>query len=185
MAWSAPFTAVAGAVFQASQFNTYIRDNLNETAPAKATTPGSIFAVTGANTIAERTPAAAVDIQTVDITTTTFGDPATGTPGPAVTVTTGVMALVGYRAMVRVESVTARVEASYAVSGATAQAASSTRSLGYSISNSGTNTGLNLRGGVVDLATGLTPGSNTFTLKYNVSSGTGQASDRRIWVLPL
>jgi hypothetical protein len=38
---------------------------------------------------------------------------------------------------------------------------------------------------VVDLATALTPGSNTFKLEYNVSSGTGTATDRRLWVLPL
>lgn len=29
MAWSAPMTAVAGAVYTAAQFNTYTRDNLN------------------------------------------------------------------------------------------------------------------------------------------------------------
>jgi hypothetical protein len=187
MAWTAPFTAVAGAVFQAAQFNAYIRDNLQETAPAKATTPGSIFAVSATNQIAERTPDAFIDTENVDITSSSFGSPATGTPGPSVTVTTGVMALVGYRARLRVESTTARVEMSYAISGATTRAASSTRSLGYSVSNSGAvgSTGLNFRGGVVDLATGLVPGSNTFTLQYNVSSSTGQAADRRIWVLPL
>lgn len=187
MAWTAPFTAVAGAVFQAAQFNAYIRDNLNECAPAKATTPGSIFAVSATNEIVERTPNAVIDTELVNVTTTTFGSPSTGTPGPSITATTGVMALVGYRALLRVESVTARVEMSYAISGATTRAASTTRSLGYSVSNSGaaSSTGLNFRGGVVDLATGLTPGSNTFTLQYNVSSGTGQANDRRLWVLPL
>jgi hypothetical protein len=187
MAWTAPFTAVAGSIFQASQFNTYVRDNLNETAPAKATTPGSIFAVSATNQIAERTPAEAFDTATVDITTTAFGNPATGSPGPSVTVNTGVSALVGYRALLRIESTTARVEMSYAISGATTRTASTTRSLGYSVSNSGAagSTGLNLRGGVTDLAVGLTPGLNTFTLQYNVSSGTGQAADRRLWVLPL
>ena len=187
MAWTAPFTAVAGSVLQAAQFNTHIRDNLNETAPAKATTPGSIFAATGSNQIAERTPVAALDEATVSITTSSFGNPSTGTPGPAVTVTTGVTALVGYRALLRIESATARIEAAYAISGATVRAASSTRSIGYSVSNSGVagSSGMNYRGGAVDLATGLTPGVNTFTMQYNVSSGTGQANDRRLWVLPL
>lgn len=185
MAWTAPFTAVAGAVFQAAQFNTYVRDNLNETAPAKATTPGSIFAVSGTNQIAERTPALTGDAAQVDITTTTFGDPATGSPGPSVTVSTGITAIVGYRATLRIASTTARVEMSYAISGATTRASSTTRSVGYSVSNNASGTGLNMRGGVTDLATGLTPGTNTFKLEYNVSSGTGQAIDRRIWVLPL
>jgi hypothetical protein len=31
----------------------------------------------------------------------------------------------------------------------------------------------------------LTPGSNTFTMKYRVSSGTGTFADRRISVMPL
>lgn len=36
MAWSTPMTAVANAVFTAAEYNTYVRDNLLETAPAKA-----------------------------------------------------------------------------------------------------------------------------------------------------
>jgi hypothetical protein len=176
-------TAVAGAVFQAAQFNTYVRDNLSQTAPALATTPGAIFAVSGTNQIAERVPGASIDTGTATFTSTTFADPATGTAGPSVTVTTGVQALVGYRSYLEVPSTTARVEMSYEISGATSRAASSTRSLGYSVSNSVN--GLKLRGGVVDLATGLTPGSNTFKLMYNVSSSTGTATDRRIWVIPL
>jgi hypothetical protein len=185
MAWTAPFTAVAGAVFQAAQFNTYVRDNLNETAPAKATTPGSIFATSATNQIAERTGALTGDAAQVDITSVTFADPATGSPGPSVTVTTGVTAIVGYRATLRILSASARVEMSYAISGATTRASSTTRSCGYSNSGSTTGTGLNLRCGATDLATVLTPGVNTFKLEYNVSSGTGQAIDRRIWVLPL
>jgi hypothetical protein len=85
--------------------------------------------------------------------------------------------------MVRNPSVTARVEMSYEVSGATDISASTTRSLGYSVSNSASAT--NLRIGSVDLATLLTPGINTFKLMYNVSSGTGVVDNRRIWVLPL
>lgn len=185
MAWTAPLTAVAGSVFQAAQFNTYVRDNLNMTAPALATTPGSIFATVGTNQIAERTPNASSDAASVDITSATFADPATGSPGPSITVTCGVNAIVGYRATLRVASTTARVEMSYAISGATSRASSTTRSVGYSVSNNASGTGLNLRAGVVDLATLLTPGSNTFKLEYNVSSSTGQAIDRRIWVLPL
>lgn len=183
MAWTAPMTAVAGAVFLAADFNTFVRDNLNETAPAKATTPGSIFAVTASNQIAERVPGAAIDTGSATFTSTSFADPATGSAGPSVTVTTGVQALVGYRAYLEVPSTTARVEMAYSISGATTRAASTTRSVGYSVSNSVN--GLKTRTGVVDLATTLTPGSNTFKLEYNVSSGTGTAADRRLWVIPL
>lgn len=183
MTWTAPFTAVAGSVLTASQVNTFVRDNLNETMPAKATTPGSIFAVSNVHEISQRTANAFSDPESVEITATSFDNPSTGSPGPSITVTTGEMALVGYRANVRNPSVTARVEVSYAISGATEREASTTRSLGYSVSNSGS--GYQHRMGVTDLATLLTPGQNTFTLKYAVSSGTGFAVDRRIWVLPL
>lgn len=184
MAWTAPFTAVAGSVFQAAQFNTHIRDNLNETAPAKATTPGAIFAVAGTNQIEQRVPQVAFDNGNADITSTTFANPATGNPGPTVVVTTGVKAIVGYRALLRIPSAVYRVEMSYAISGATTRAASSSNSLGYSISNSA-DPGMTFRGGSVDLAEGLTPGENTFTLQYNVSAGQGLANGRRLWVIPL
>lgn len=190
MAWTAPFTAVAGSVFTAAQWNTFIRDNMAEMMPSKALTPGSLFAVSATGQIAQRTPSAVLDTTQVDFTSTSFGDPENQTtteapadPGPAVTVTTGVMALVGYRVNVRNPSVTARCEVSYEVSGDTSAEAAKSRSIGYSVSNSAS--GLNLRAGWMDLAENLNPGSNTFTLKYNVSSGTGVVSDRRLFVVPL
>lgn len=183
MAWTAPFTAVSGAVFQAAQFNAAVRDNLMETAPAKATTPGSIFTVSDTNQITQRTPAIGIDVAQVPITSTTFADPDTGAPGPSVTAVTGGMAVVGYRTALTIPSATARIECSYAVSGATTRAADTARSCGYSAS--GNANGFIYRGCVVDLATGLVPGTNTFTMKYNVSSGTGTTDNRRIWVLPL
>jgi hypothetical protein len=190
MAWTAPFTAVAGSVFTAAQWNTFIRDNLAETMPARATSAGSWFAVSDTNRIVQRTPSSIIDTQSVDFTSTSFGDPENensterpSTPGPAVTVLTGVMALVGYRVNIRNASVSARCEASYEISGETSREAAKTRSIGYSVSNSAS--GLNLRAGWMDLATELTPGLNTFTLKYNVSSGSGVVNDRRLFVVPL
>lgn len=53
MAWTAPITFVNG-MLPASQLNQMLRDNMNETAPAKATTAGGYFASSGVNTIAER-----------------------------------------------------------------------------------------------------------------------------------
>lgn len=190
MSWTAPFTAVAGSVFTAAQWNTFIRDNLAETMPSKAVTAGSWFAVSAAGQIAQRSPGAVINTQQVDFTSTSFGDPETQTtteapadPGPSVTVTTGVNALVGYRVNIRIPSLSARCEVSYEISGETSREASKTRSLGYSVSaNAGA---LNFRVGWMDLATLLTPGENTFTLKYNVSSGTGVVSDRRLFVVPL
>lgn len=183
MTWRAPFTAVAGSILTAAQVNTFIRDNLNETMPARAATPGSLFVTSGTGEIAERILVEAEDTDPADITSTSFDNPNTGSPGPAVTAVTGTRALVGYRANLRILSDTARIEMSYSVSGASEIEASTTRSVGYSLSNSVG--GYQHRMGVVDMATELEPGTNVFTLKYNVSSGTGTADDRRLWVLPL
>jgi hypothetical protein len=138
--------------------------------------------------LVERTPAASIVTTLVNITSTSFADPsddgaAGGDPGPSVTVLTGPMALVGYRATVVSPTITARVEASYAITGATSRDASTVRSMGYS--NSGSTNSTNLREGILDLAVDLESGLNTFTMQYNVSSGTGTAQDRRLWVLPL
>lgn len=183
MVWTAPFTAVAGSVLTAAQLNTFIRDNLSETMPAKATSAGSIFTVGSTNSVVQRVPQSLLDVENVDVTATSFDAPATGSPGPYVTVFSGASVIVGYRALVQNASGLARVEMSYAISGATEREASTTRSLGYSVSDSAS--GMNYREGVTDLATLLEPGLNTFTLQYNVSSGTGKVSDRRIWAIPL
>lgn len=51
MAWTAPRTWTTGEVVTASHMNTHVRDNLLETAPAKATTAGDLFVGTGANAL--------------------------------------------------------------------------------------------------------------------------------------
>jgi hypothetical protein len=49
----------------------------------------------------------------------------------------------------------------------------------------GTATSSGARTGSVFLVTGLTPGTNIFTCRYRVGSGTGTYVDRRITVFPL
>lgn len=51
MSWTAPRTFVTGELETASIFNTHLRDNLLETAPAKVTTKGDSVWGTGANAI--------------------------------------------------------------------------------------------------------------------------------------
>lgn len=58
MAWTAPATAVANTFLTAAFWNTQVRDNLLETAPAKAAVAGDTFYATAANAIA-RLPAGA------------------------------------------------------------------------------------------------------------------------------
>jgi len=60
MAWTTPRTWVNLEVPTSTIFNAHVRDNLNETAPAKVSVKGDIVAATGANAIA-RVPVAASD----------------------------------------------------------------------------------------------------------------------------
>src|SRR5690242_20536503 len=92
MAWSSPLTAVTNAALTAAQWNASVRDNLLETAPAKATTPASFFAATGANTIAERIPAQTVTPASETTTSTSYTN--LTTTGPTVALTTGTKAFV-------------------------------------------------------------------------------------------
>lgn len=168
-------TAVSNSVFTAAQFNQFVRDNLNETAPAKATTAGSYFAGTGLNSIAERI--AQTEIVATSQTTTSASFTDLATVGPAVTATTGPMALVSiYNS--NVNSGSAASLMSFEVSGASSVSAADNTSIG-AIGTSG------IREGAAFLVTGLTSGSNTFTCKYRVGANTGTYVDRRISVLPL
>lgn len=183
MAWSAPFTAVANTVFTAAQFNQYVRDNLNETAPAKATTAGSYFVATGVNAIAERQAAGDTDLGTASTTSTTYTDlDAPANVGPTVTVETGPMALVIVHCQLS-NTGTGSARMAYEVSGATSLAPADNRGIGhFGVANLTVGcSGAALHFGGVS----LTPGTNTFTAKYRVSSGTGDFFSRRIVVLPL
>ena len=53
MAWVNPRTWTNGEVVGKTEMDQHVRDNLNETAPAKATTVGELIVVTAANQIAE------------------------------------------------------------------------------------------------------------------------------------
>lgn len=176
-------TAVANSVFTAAQFNQFVRDNLNETSPAKATAGGSHFAATGLNSIAERMTTGAIDLNTGTTTASSFGDlDAPAVPGPAVTVETGPQAILFYHCELS-NSGAGSSRMSVEVSGASSVATAINRSIGI-FGVAGVTLGV---GDAVFYASGLalTPGSNTFTAKYRVSSGTGTFSDRRIFVFPL
>lgn len=175
MAWTAPMTAVSGSVYTAAQFNMFVRDNLNETAPAKATTAGSHFAGTGLNSIAERI--AATDIVATSQTTTSTSYTDLATVGPTITATTGPYAIV-FLYNSNVNSTTVSSLMSFEVSGASSISAADNTSIGIA----GT---AGSREGAAFLLTTLTPGSNTFRCKYRVGSGTGTFADRRITVFPL
>lgn len=174
MAWTAPMTAVAGSVFTAAQFNQSIRDNLLETAPANATAISQYFVADAPNSIVARLAATASVLTSQTTTSTSYTD--LGTPGPAVTVATGTMALVVVHSSTS-NSGTGSTRMAYNISGATTLAASDDRGMGNA------NTDITVASSV-SLETGLTPGNNTFTAQYRVASGTGTFVSRRIVVLP-
>lgn len=180
MTWTAPMTAVAGATFTAAQFNQHVRDNLNETAPAKATSASQLFVSTGPNAITPRVPSQASISTTESTTSTSYVDLAT--VGPQITATTGTIAFCWFGAAQAHSANDNETACSVAVSGASTVAASNAwmRSVdGVTASNFA-------RGASFHIFTGLTPGSNIFTMKYRVgASGTATFRDRELGVLPL
>lgn len=173
-------TAVAGSVFTAAQFNTFIRDNLAETAPAKATTPGSFFTTSATNQITERVPAQATVNTSETTTSTTFTDLAT--VGPTVTVTTGVQALIVVSAEISNNTASQAGRIAVDISGATTIAPDNNKVLRQE--SSGTTEFQ--RCSLVYLQTALTPGSNTFKMMYTtVGASTASFNFRNLVVLPM
>lgn len=180
MTWTAPMTAVAGATFSASQFNQYVRDNLNETAPAKATAASQLFVSTGPNAIATRVPAQASVATTETTTSSAYTDLTTA--GPKLTVDTGTIAFVWFAASHAHSTDNSETACSVAVSGASTVAASNA----WEHSVDGIAAGNFVRGASFHIFTGLTAGTNTFTVRYRLGvSGTASFRDREIAVLPL
>lgn len=175
MAWSVPLTAVSNAALTSAQWNASVRDNLLETAPAKATAYPAHFVSTGPNAIAERKIVEIAVDTTEGFTSVTFADLTTS--GPTATVTcTG--ALVWINAQQN-NSGTGQTYTSFMVSGASSVAANDLRSI--VTDNTATTS---IRAGVGNLVN-LTTGSNIFTVQYRVSSGTGSWSRRRMQVMGL
>lgn len=179
MTWTAPFTAITGTPYTAAQFNGY-RDSMLETEVSRAQTVGGYCVTVGMNQLAERVPGSGfVDPGVADTTTSTSYTDLDNTAGPAVTVTTGATAFVGLYASVQNLSAIASFM-SYRVDGATTQDPGDDHSL--QLNNNNTNTGQRM--GVMIFHTGLTPGLNTFTAQYRVSSSTGTFAVRTLAVFP-
>lgn len=179
MTWSAPMTAVAGATFTAAQFNQYVRDNLNETAVAKASAASQMFISTGANALAARVPTSATILTSESTASLTYVD--LTTPGPSVTVTCGTIAIVAFAAACSNNTINCADLASVEVSGASSVAASDN----WSTVVDGLPAGQSIRIGMTHVFTGLTAGSNTFKMKYRAGSNTSTFTQREINVIPL
>jgi hypothetical protein len=192
--WTAPITAIAGATVTSADFNTYVRDNLLQTMPAKAAEIGSMFATSGSNAIAERIPSTDFVSTSETTASTTYTDLAT--TGPSVSVITGTQAIIVHGARCGGNTNTAgnpSTKMSWSCSGATTiNAASASGSFTQQGDQWACGMGQQ-QSGVSNayytsrwwFQTGLTAGTNTFTAKYAVSSGTGTFQYRSLHVIPI
>lgn len=178
MAWTAPMTAVANTAFTAAQFNTHVRDNLNQTAPALATAAGTLFVGNGVNAIVQRTPTGDTVTASVSTASTTYTD-LSGSAGPAITMVTGAQAFIWIACAIQNDTADKYGYMSVAVSGATTVAASDQ----WGMANPSRL--VDSRLSVGHLFTGLTPGSNVFTAKYRTQSNNCSFANREIMGIPL
>lgn len=175
MAWTAPRTWVTSEIVTAAIMNSHVRDNLLETAPAKAAAAGGIIATSGANSVVNRL-IVTDEIQTSETTTSTsYTDLATAGPD-LVTLSTGTTALILITAYMANSTAGAKCYAAVDVSGATSSSPSDQRSIRFESSAANDEA----RIGGAHLYTGLTPGGNTFKLQYRVTAGTGTFANRTI-----
>jgi hypothetical protein len=183
MAWSTALTAVTNAALTAAQWNASVRDNLAETAPAKATATGRIFVSTGANAIAERVPSVTRVVGGAQGTTSTsFTDLSTVGPTSPSTAT-GTSAIYAISAFCLNTSAGNGCYIGVAVSGASTIAATVTQALRIMSGGASENSKQSYVG---MFSTTLTAGNNTFQMKYAaVSAGTATFDERELLVLPL
>lgn len=173
MAWISPLTAVANASLTASQWNASVRDNLLTTPAALASTDSQWFVSSGINTVVARRPDFGNTVSTAQTTlSTSFVDLAT--VGPTLTMTTGVRGLALWGCQLTNSAGAAFSYMSFTGANFTASTQASVQSTGATAIQASYSLFLN----------GMTAGSNTFTAKYAVSSGTGTFQDRRLQVLP-
>lgn len=185
MAWTAPRTWVTNEIVTAAMMNTHVRDNLLQAAAAKMTAAGDLLYSTAANAPARLASLAAPGHlvagatapawRTVDAAlgigseSTALGTGWTGLgvgetgdgPDTVVTVTTGANALLMFWARGSVATLGTAYHIGYAISGATTLAANVNRAV-YERPSTVNYTS---QPGAVVLQTGLTAGSNTFTLQ--------------------
>lgn len=180
MAWTTPRTWSTSEVVTASIMNTHVRDNFNETSPAKASASGGFIIATGANTVIERTPGTDNVATSESTSSSSYTDLATS--GPAVTTTTGTRALIMVSCRVTSATTGTRPSMGPAVSGASTIAADEARAVQHEIVASNDFHS----GSYIYIESSLTGGSNTFTAKYVSLGGGGSVTfaNRRLSVIP-
>lgn len=174
MAWTEPFDFTAGPL-TAGMLNAMLRDNMNETAVAKATTAGNYFVSTGENVLAERYTLHATRGGTIEVTSTTWTPHDTG---PEITFNHSGSFLVLFSARIWATGGTADVGM---VSPGTDEAGPHTR---YAMENSG-GPGALTRAGSHRMFINHPPGRTTVRLYYRASgSAKANIAQRYMAVLP-
>lgn len=206
MAWTAPATATTGQNVTAAFWNAQIRDNFLETSAATVTTAGDLVYADAANSMGSRLAigaatthlvsdgsapvwrAIATDVGTGSDTgvSTTYVTLAAAAPSDwafaseiEVTVTTGTVALVFFKAQLSNDTAGSLTLLSYSISSATTVAAADNHSILFESSANTDQAGF----GGFDLRTGLTAGSNVFTLEARVTANTGTIQRPEIAVI--
>jgi len=141
---------------------------------------GSSTPTYAANWVCVTQVGAVTDTTCSTVTTASFADPSTaGNTNPTVTLVTGTSAIVDINSTLYNSTAGAYNYVSFAVSGATTLAGSEGNSYYYSSTGG---TPADQHTGRRFIITGLTAGTNTFTMKYKVGSGTGQYNRRTLIV---
>lgn len=178
MAYSTPLTAVLNAALTSPQWNASVRDNILETAVAKATTAGGYPVSTGLNTIAERISGDNY-VGTSETSVSTTYDNLT-TTGPSVTATSGPRTFVSFGCTLSNNTVNAQSFMGVDISGAATVAAQDA----LCVRNTSATANAAIAASFATTLS-LTAGSSTYTAKYRVSANTGTFSSRRISIMPL
>ena len=179
MAWSTPLTAVADAALTAAQWNSSVRDNLLETAVARASQSGSIFAGAGVNSLAERFPFSTNAWQQETTASTAYTN--LTTVGPTVTVTSGTRILISVTATTWNNTTGVLNLVGLEITGASPLTPLDT--LALRSSSPFVNSPGSFAGSYVHIY-GVTAGTSTYQTKYRVTGGIGTFDDRRISGIP-
>jgi len=168
-----------GQIPTAADLNALLRDNMNETIPAKASRRSGYFASAGTNALAERHILRATAFETKDMTMTSTSF-ASHPKGPSLTFEHSGSFLAIYSARLYTVTGSSGTGGWCAVAPASSEESAS---LNYSVRNHGGDDAL-FRAQAQHLFTGHTPGETTVELQYQVETGTGRFAQCELIIMP-
>ena len=183
MVWTAPKVFVDGATLTAEELNIYARDNLLATEAGIATTPGGYFLSRGNNVLQEKHFVE----QTISNQETIVGSSAyvhLSTIGPRITIDTdsNVLCFMSFAGSCDDTAYISYTQAAIEITGSTSRPATfASVPAAWESHDNGVG-----QVSSINYFSGLTPGSNTFTMKYAGETGDNVSfSNRTLIVMPL